>query len=780
MLSQRHFLEASNSVRGFSRGTDSLVCLVVSLLLVVKASAAQVAWISSTSSQKWQQMPDPTLVKGSPQDPPEVRIAPSRTYQTIDGFGGCFNELGWVALGKATSPNRTAVLSALFSDAGCAFTLARLPIGASDFATNAYSLADTPNDYALTNFSIARDQLLLIPFVQAAMAVRPGLQCWGSPWSPPAWMKTNDSYSGGSIRWEPAVLQSYATYLARWVEAYRAAGINIYALAPQNEPNILNNYPTCGWSGVQLRDFIAGHLGPTLRDRNANVELWLGLNGDPPNGGDNFNDRLVTVLNDPRANAFIKGVGFQYDSQTQIGVASKLYPDKKLMQTETKCYSGANSWANAQDLFANMKRYFDNGANSYFMWNMVLNETGLSTWGWQQNAMVTVNSGTGAVTYNGEYYVMRHFSQYVQPGAKHVLTTGIWGDKIAFQNPDGSIVLVIGNSLGSPFGVSLTVGERSGNDTINVTLPAGSINTFVFAPETSPSATTPAVLAHRYCFNETSGTTVQDSIGGANGSLPNGGTFGGGQLSLASNSLQYVNLPAQIIDGYTSITIEAWVSFPNQLPANCSLFGFGNKSGSDGINYIFCQPRVGRIAITGSNFSGEQNANGNADFSYQLNMHLTAVFNPAGEKLELYTNGVLVAVNNTINTPMSSVNDVFSYIGRSLYNNDRYFDFSLDEFRIYNGALCADETAATQHLGPDQVLDTSVPSTSLTFSPTLGSLNLDWPAAFAGYLLQSRTNLVEGIWTEHLTFDPALIDGKWRFSLPLRAGNEFFRLQRKP
>lgn len=589
--------------------------VVGSLLLGWTADAVEVVWISSTASQKWQQMAEPTLVKGSPQDPPEVQIVPSRTYQTIDGFGGCFNELGWTALNKATGPGKTAVLSALFGTNGCAFSLGRIPIGASDFATNAFSLDDTPNDLTLTNFSVVRDQQLLIPYIQAAMAVQPNLQCWGSPWSPPAWMKTNNSYASGSIRWEPAVLQSYATYLARWVEAYRVLGINIYGLLPQNEPNILNNYPTCGWSGVQLRDFIANYLGPTLRDRNENVQLWFGINGDPINGGENINNRIKTVLDDPVANAFIAGVGFQYDSQTQIGTVSKWYPNKKYMQTETKCYSGNNSWSDAQDLFANLRRYFENGANAYFAWNMVLNETGLSTWGWKQNALITVTNGSGGISYNGEFYVMRHFSQFVKPGARLVLTTGVWGDKIAFQNPDGSVVLVMGNSLTSSFGVSLTLAGRTGNDTINVTLPAASINTFVFAPDLGQASAQPAILTHRYSFAETSGTTVHDSVGAEEGSLPNGGTWNGGQLSLAASAQQYVNLPAHLLDGCTSVTIEMWASFPTQLPTACWLFSFGDKSGSEGADYIFCQPQQGLIAITDSNYTGEQRANGNLEFS---------------------------------------------------------------------------------------------------------------------------------------------------------------------
>lgn len=454
--------------------------LAILMPVVAMADGPVVKWVCSTARQPWNRMPSPVLVASNPATPPHIRIAPERRFQTIDGFGGCFNELGWVALSRASTSDCARVLSGLFGDDGCAFTMARIPIGASDFALDGYSLDETPGDLELKHFSIARDRKHLIPFVKAAIAARPGLRCWGSAWSPPAWMKTNSHYSRGSIRWEPAILRSYATYLARWVEAYREEGIDVFAVFTQNEPNILSAYPTCLWSGSQLREFVADYLGPTLRDRKTEVELWLGtLNGDPPNGGDNVNDRLVTVLDDPKASAFITGISFQYDSRNLMGDASRLYPEKKLMQSETECNNGANSWGDAQRLYGLMKRYLENGANSYFAWNMVLDETGMSTWKWRQNALVTVDRSSGQVTFNGEYYVMRHFSQFVKPGARRVLTTGMWGDKIAFQNKDGSLVAVVGNSAHTPLQIMLTVAGHPGGNMLTAVLPADSVSTFV-------------------------------------------------------------------------------------------------------------------------------------------------------------------------------------------------------------------------------------------------------------------------------------------------------------
>jgi hypothetical protein len=232
------------------------------------------------------------------------------------------------------------------------------------------------------------------------------------------------------------------------------------------------------------------------------------------------------------------------------------------------------------------------------------------------------------------------------------------------------------------------------------------------SPDSAPVSAVPFVnvvtLAHRYSFNETSGTTVADSVGGAawNGTLPNGGTFKDGQLQVRASGSQYVKLPAGILGNSTAVTIEAWVTFPSTLPTNGWFFGFGNISGTSGSGYIMCQPKNGRIAITSGNYSGEQNTSPNpsGNWSKQTNLHVTAVFNPARSEMALYVNGVLKAQSTSVTTPLSAIKNMFSYIGRSFYSGDPYIDFNLDEFRIYNGAFMADDIAETQSLGPDQLI----------------------------------------------------------------------------
>ena len=297
------------------------------------------------------------------------------------------------------------------------------------------------------------------------------------------------------------------------------------------------------------------------------------------------------------------------------------------------------------------------------------------------------------------------------------------------------------------------------------------------ATQTVQVISVPSALVHRYSFAETTGTNVTDSVGGqpGNGTLPRGGTWSAGQLSLAAAASQYVQLPAGIISNYAAVTVEAWATFPNQLPVNCFFFGFGNSLGTSGTNYIFCAPRAGRIAISGGNYSSEQNAYGNFDFSFHTNFHVTAVFNPPANSVALYTNGVLAGINNSVTTPFTAVNDVYSFVGRSLYSGDPYADFTLDEFRIYNGALSAAEVAATQVLGPNQLLTLASPSVSAIVAA--GNLTLTWPVASAGFTVMTTTNLAPANWVPAAS--AAQINGnQWQINLPVTSAAQYFRLQK--
>lgn len=455
--------------------------LVLLSLLTGAASAQTATWVSTTAQAPWVTQPPVAAVPDTAPPAPtpggaDVVVSTRTTYQTITGFGGCFNELGWTALSALTPPQRLSVIRALFDPkTGCDFTLCRMPIGASDFARNWYSLDETPGDYALADFSIQRDQHCLIPYEKAALAVNPSLKIWGSAWSPPSWLKQNNNYTGGTnaLKFEPAALRTYALYLAKYVQAYQAAGVPVYAVHVQNEPAAAQNFPSCVWTGPQERDFVRDYLGPQFQSGHVKAQIWLGTINDG-----NIADYADPVLSDPKAAAYISGVGYQWAGKDAIGPTHDKYPGYQLMQTETECGGGENNWDSATHTWGLLHHYLTHWANAYMYWNMVLDQNSVSSWGWKQNAMITVHTDTHAVTYNPEFYLMKHFSAFVAPGAKRVAVTGS-DDTLAFRNPDGALIIETANLGAAPVPITLRLpGTR-----LSATLASQSFNTFIYRPQ---------------------------------------------------------------------------------------------------------------------------------------------------------------------------------------------------------------------------------------------------------------------------------------------------------
>ncbi len=395
--------------------------------------------VVTTSAAAWRESePRPAAGGGA-----HLRLGAGRA-QTWEGWGGCFNELGWIALSALPAARRDAVLRALFDPRdGCRFGLCRVPVGASDYAAEWYSHNETPGDLAMRHFSIARDREHLLPYLRAAQALRPDLRLFASPWSPPAWMKFPRAYNHGTLVWEPANLRAYALYLALFVEAYAAEGLPVVQVHPQNEPAADQKFPSCLWSGAQLRDFIRDHLGPVFTERGLDTEIWLGtLNMDDYDGVVN------TVLSDERAHALVAGVGLQWWGGRMAQRVRAAWPEKRILQTENECGDGRNTWAYAHHVFGLVQHYLANGAVGYAYWNMVLQPGGASTWGWKQNAMITADPASGDVTFNPEFYVMKHFSRFIGPGAVRVEVSGpLSANAVAFEHAGGRRVAVVANPL---------------------------------------------------------------------------------------------------------------------------------------------------------------------------------------------------------------------------------------------------------------------------------------------------------------------------------------------
>jgi len=220
-----------------------------------------------------------------------------------------------------------------------------------------------------------------------------------------------------------------------------------------------------------MRDFIRDYLGPCFRHAGVACEIWAGTIERP-----DYDAWAHIILADPRARAFVSGVGYQWAGKGAVQRTHQSWPDLRLMQTENECGDGTNTWAYAHYVFTLMHHYLSNGVNSYMYWNMVLPPGGRSTWGWTQNTMITVDPADQTVTYNPEFYVMKHLAQFVPPGSVRVDLCGPWsGNALAFQTPERATVVVCANPFSEPADVIIDIGgERRA-----LCLDAQSFNTIV-------------------------------------------------------------------------------------------------------------------------------------------------------------------------------------------------------------------------------------------------------------------------------------------------------------
>lgn len=412
----------------------------------------------------------------------DIVVQPDRSRQTIDGFGGAFNEAGWNALSVLPDAERESVLRTLFDPKGSGTRLnhGRVPIGASDYALERYSHNETDGDFKMEHFSIERDSLYLIPYIKAAMTYNPELLLWGSAWTPPTWMKSNRAFDSGHMLDDPKIYDAYALYLVRFIQAYQAEGLPMTQVAVQNEPKILTPYPSCEWEPEQYYTFIKNHLGPLMRQKEVKAGIMLGTF----NSGNEFPGYIEPVLKDPEAARYVTSVGFQWDGVNAVGQTRKAFPDITLVQTETECgnWSWNGRWNteipgyryNARKpqnddhygvyTWNRIRAYFKEGVNSYFLWNIVLDEYGLNNnrqHPWPQNAPVVVDRQSKSVIYTPMYQAFWHYSHYIEPGAVYVECRDKDSNAAVFRNPDGTWIIEVQNNRDKAETVTVSLGEYS-------------------------------------------------------------------------------------------------------------------------------------------------------------------------------------------------------------------------------------------------------------------------------------------------------------------------------
>lgn len=459
------------------------ILLALLLFIALNIKAQKISWIYSTQTEGWSKGEklnfNPSKVNA------DISIYADEKLQKIEGFGACFNELGWEALLSLPETEKNKILKDLFSKEGANFTLCRIPLGSNDYSLSYYSYNDVPEDFEMKNFNIDRDRYIMIPYIKAAKKISPELKIWASPWSPPTWMKVNNHYAMGignvkqmlsgmkisnnatAFKMEDRYLSAYGLYFSKFVKAYKEEGIDISRVMVQNEPVYQPHWQSCTWRPDDMAYFIGKFLGPQFKQDSLDTEIWLGtVNSSDPNF-------MRTVLNNKEAASFVKGVGVQWDAKNAIPAIHQEYPDYPIMQTESECGNGENNWKSAEYTWSLINHYLNNGANSYMYWNMVLDQSGMSTWGWKQNMLIAIDKTTKEVKYTREYYLMKHLSHYVLPGANRIKTSG-GKDHLAFKNPNGEMILLYVNTDDADKEVTVSVSGKN----VKIKMKGKSINTF--------------------------------------------------------------------------------------------------------------------------------------------------------------------------------------------------------------------------------------------------------------------------------------------------------------
>ena len=492
-----------------------LLAAAAALLVPVAQASAAPSRAAATDAHLWLTTPDGQYkltdmgtVPFGAATPTAVTavVDPSRTFQTMSGFGGAITDSSAVVLYRLSPTARNATMRSLFDPrAGDGLSYLRQPIGASDFvATRDYTYDDMPagqTDYRQRHFSIAHDEAKILPLLRKAKRLNPELQIVASPWSPPAWMKTNDSLVGGRLIDSPRIYRSYALYLTKFVRAYRAQGVAVDTITVQNEPQ--NRAPS-GYPGTDMPSWqeekVIEALGPMLHAAHLGTKIlaydhnWSEHPNDiastPPDETADVNDYPQQVLSS-RAARWISGTAYHCYSgdPSAMSALHAQYPDKDIYFTEcsgsqssdpANTFSDTLKW-HSRNLIIGSPR---NWAKTVINWNVALDPSGGPHVGGCDNCTPIVTVGPGdTVTRNAEYYTLGHLSRFVKPGAVRIASTSFgttgWNGQVmdeAFRDPDGTTVLVAHNENDNPQAFAVSEGGRS----FTYTLPGGALATFTW------------------------------------------------------------------------------------------------------------------------------------------------------------------------------------------------------------------------------------------------------------------------------------------------------------
>lgn len=403
---------------------------------------------------------------------PCVFVDPATSFQTITGIGAALTDASAETFAKLPKDKQQEFMRAYFSSTnGIGYTLARTNIHSCDFSSAPYTYVKE-KDSSLASFSIAPDMQYRVPFIQQAIAAAGGnLPLFASPWSPPAWMKdNNDMLHGGKLL--PQYYQAWANYYVKFIQAYEKEKIPVWGLTIQNEPMARQRWESCIYTAEEERDFLKNYLGPTLEKAGMGDRKIIAWD----HNRDLLYQRASTILNDPDAAKYIWGIGFHwYETWTggepqfpNLQRVHEQYPNTNLIFTEG-CNGPFNrgqlqQWNWGEIYGRNMINDFNNGTCAWTDWNILLDETGGPNH--VQNfcfAPVHADTKTGSLIYMNAYYYIGHFSKFVKPGAKRIISSSSRSELLttAFKNENGKTVVVVMNDSDKTIPYHLWVGGKA-------------------------------------------------------------------------------------------------------------------------------------------------------------------------------------------------------------------------------------------------------------------------------------------------------------------------------
>ncbi|HZR21005.1 MAG TPA: glycoside hydrolase family 30 beta sandwich domain-containing protein [Verrucomicrobiae bacterium] len=437
-------------------------------------------WLTSPhESARFERQPARLAFSNAAPGQNTIEIKEDQQFQTIDGFGFCLTGGSAMHVQHMSPAARTALLEELFSTKGTGIgsSYLRVTIGASDLDDHPYSYDDLPpgqSDPELKQFSLQPDRRDVLPVLKQIVAINPALKILGSPWSPPAWMKTNQDTVGGSL--DPRYYSAYANYFVKYIQAMHAEGIPIDAITVQNEPLNPRNNPSLLMLATEQKEFIKHHLGPAFRAAGIQTKILLyDHNADHP-------EYPLSILADPEARQFVDGSAFHlYRGPIDaLGKVHEAYPDKNLYFTEQWVGAPGNL---AGDLDWHVNTLIigasKNWCRTVLEWNLASNPqlTPHTDRGGCDRCLGAVTIDGDKVTRNPAYYIVAHAAKFVRPGSVRVGSNHLDSlSNVAFRSPEGKTVLVVVNT--SQAQQQFEIGWRG--QRCRSTLPQHAVGTYVW------------------------------------------------------------------------------------------------------------------------------------------------------------------------------------------------------------------------------------------------------------------------------------------------------------